>query len=109
MVRSCCGFALLLSMIGLGMASPALAATYYVAANGLDTNNGTAKTTPWAHSPGMANCTGNCAAHTPVAGDQFIFRGGDTWSSTSLPWNWKWKKPAFFFRSSSKSHHETAV
>jgi len=56
-----------------------LGGTYYVAASGSDSNNGTAKTTPWLHAPGMPNCSGTCAGHTPTAGDQFIFRGGDTW------------------------------
>jgi hypothetical protein len=60
-------------------AGSAFAGTYYIAANGSDSNNGTSKTTPWLHAPGMANCTASCAAHIPVAGDQFIFRGGDTW------------------------------
>jgi hypothetical protein len=57
----------------------AFAGTYYIAANGSDSNNGTSKTSPWLHAPGMPNCTGSCAAHTPAPGDQFIFRGGDTW------------------------------
>src|ERR1019366_1064918 len=37
---------------------------------------------------GMANCTGACASYTPLAGDRFILRGGDTWTSTSMPWTW---------------------
>jgi hypothetical protein len=52
---------------------------YFIAANGSDTNSGGSESSPWLHAPGMANCTGNCAAHTPVAGEGFIFRGGDTW------------------------------
>jgi hypothetical protein len=75
------------------------AGTYYIAANGSDSNNGTSKTTPWQHAPGMPKCTGTCAGHTPVAGDQYIFRGGDTWhfgNSAATPyvgaggWNWNW-------------------
>ncbi|MGA2697641.1 MAG: hypothetical protein ABSE92_16380, partial [Terriglobales bacterium] len=74
------------------------AGTYYIAANGSDTNNGTSKTSPWLHAPGMPKCTGTCAGHTPVAGDQYIFRGGDTWhfgNSAASPyvggsWSWKW-------------------
>jgi hypothetical protein len=54
------------------------ATTHYVAANGSDSNNGS-KTTPWLHAPGMPNCSGNCASYSPAAGDQIIFRGGDTW------------------------------
>ena len=52
---------------------------YFIAANGSDSNNGTSESTPWMHAPGMPNCTGNCAAVTPQAGNGFIFRGGDTW------------------------------
>ena len=63
--------------------------TLYIAANGSDANNGTSKSTPWVHAPGMPNCTGSCAAHTPVAGDKFIFRGGDSWhfgNSGAIPY-----------------------
>ena len=55
------------------------ATTYYIAASGSDSNNGTSKTTPWMHAPGMPNCTSSCASASPKAGDQLIFRGGDTW------------------------------
>ena len=68
----------------------AQAATYYIAANGLDSNNGTSKSTPWAHLPGMPNCTGNCASASPRAGDNYIFKGGDTWSPSSLGVDWQW-------------------
>jgi hypothetical protein len=43
--------------------------------NGSDSNNGTSMATPWLHAPRLPECTGNRASHTPVAGDQFIFRG----------------------------------
>jgi hypothetical protein len=69
-------------------AGTAFAGTFYIAANGSDSNNGT-KATPWLHAPGMPNCSGNCAAYTPVPGDQFIFRGGDTWhfgNSSAAPY-----------------------
>jgi hypothetical protein len=66
------------------------ATTYYVAANGSDSNNGTAKTTPWLHAPGMPTCSSTCAATTPKAGDSVILRGGDTWTSSSFPWTWNW-------------------
>ena len=68
-------FALIIGLIVV----PASATTYYIAANGSDSNNGTSNSTPWQHAPGMPTCTGTCAATTPNAGDQFIFRGGDTW------------------------------
>lgn len=76
----------------------ASAATYYIAANGSDSNNGLATSTPMLHAPGMPNCIATCASITPQPGDSFIFRGGDTWhfgnSSTSPytggTWNWTW-------------------
>ena len=74
------GTDLLLTVSGLLlMSANALAGTYYIAASGSDSNNGTGTATPWLHAPGMPKCTANCASHTPVAGDRFIFRGGDTW------------------------------
>lgn len=67
---------LLTSALMMGTAS---ATTYYVAANGSDSNSGAAKTSPWQHAPGMKNCSGSCASASPKAGDSIIFRGGDTW------------------------------
>ncbi|MGB8989085.1 MAG: hypothetical protein WCC37_20970 [Candidatus Sulfotelmatobacter sp.] len=55
------------------------ATTHYIAANGSDSNNGTSKTTPWLHAPGMPSCSATCASYTPVAGDSIILRGGDSW------------------------------
>jgi hypothetical protein len=81
-------------------ATPALANTYYIAANGSDSNNGTAKATPWVHAPGMNGCSANCASNSPVPGDRFVLRGGDTWHRYSsggtggtpigLSWSWNW-------------------
>src|SRR5690242_4163905 len=88
--------ALLLLSFALFAAGSASATTYYIAANGSDSNNGTSKTSPWQHAPGMPSCTGTCASTTPRAGDQFIFRGGDTWHygsgtpSVGGTWNWNW-------------------
>jgi len=45
-------------------------------AGGSDVNNGTTESTPWQHAPGFANATGVAAAHTPSAGEGWIFRGG---------------------------------
>jgi len=87
---------LLTLFLGLLFSHQASAATtYYIAANGSDNNNGTSKTSPWAHAPGMKNCAGGCASATPQPGDQFIFRGGDTWHTSTgaligLPWTWTW-------------------
>jgi hypothetical protein len=63
------------------------ATTYYVAANGNDSNNGTSKSAPWAHLPGMRTWAGS---HTPVAGDTFILRGCDDWGNSNFPINWTW-------------------
>jgi hypothetical protein len=70
------------------------ATTFYIAASGSDSNNGTSKTTPWQHAPGMNGCSANCAANTPQPGDRFIFRGGDVWHAANSPvtlgmtWSW---------------------
>jgi hypothetical protein len=73
----------ILTIIFLFVLAPsASAATYYIAANGSDSNTAVqaqSKSTPWLHAPGMGGCTAKCAAYTPQAGDRFIFRGGDTW------------------------------
>jgi hypothetical protein len=84
---------LTISSIASGMAS---ATTYYIAANGSDSNSGTSNTSPWQHAPGMPSCSGSCSSVSPRAGDQFIFRGGDTWHfGAGSPligggWNWQW-------------------
>jgi hypothetical protein len=44
---------ILILFVSFFAAQKASATTYYVAANGADSNNGTAKTTPWQHAPGM--------------------------------------------------------
>jgi hypothetical protein len=76
--------------ICLMMGGIASANTYYIASNGSDSNNGTSKTTPWLHAPGMKICSNACASANPKPGDQFIFRGGDTWTSSSFTWAWDW-------------------
>jgi hypothetical protein len=82
-----------LNLISIATAS---ATTYYIAANGSDSNSGTSNSNAWAHAPGMPNCASACAAANPQPGDQFIFRGGDTWHfGTGSPliggtWNWTW-------------------
>ena len=88
-------FCISILVAGILGASSAFAGTYYIAAGGSDSNIGTSKTSPWLHAPGMTGCSGNCASHTPVDGDQFLFRGGDTWhysagSPVGLPWIWTW-------------------
>jgi len=69
----------------------AAASTHYISSSlGNDSNSGTSTTSPWAHAPGMKTCAANCAAYTPVAGDQFIFYGGDTWTVSNFQWNIRW-------------------
>jgi len=86
-------------IVGVLVTGNASAATYYIAANGNDSNNGTTNTTPWLHAPGMPNCNATCASANPQPGDKFIFRGGDTWhfgNSALSPyngngsWGWNW-------------------
>jgi hypothetical protein len=92
------GLALFAALLSAGSAS---ATTYYIGANGSDSNNGTSKSSPWLHAPGMTGCSGTCGSTTPQPGDSFIFRGGDTWhygnsnlspfvGGTSPHWNWNW-------------------
>jgi hypothetical protein len=68
--------------------------TYYVSiSSGADTNSSTAaqsKSSPWAHLPGMATCTSNCASYTPQPGDSFILKGCDDWPNASFPLTWTW-------------------
>ena len=67
------------------------AATYYVDySSGSDSNNGTSKTSPWQHAPGMTGCVGNCAGANLKAGDSVILKGGVTWPNAVFPWAWKW-------------------
>ena len=57
--------------------------TYYVSSSsGSDSNNGTTKTTPWAHLPGMPSATGTPGSYSAVAGDTFILKGCDVWYNT---------------------------
>lgn len=71
-------------------AKAAVAATYYVDyAGGSDSNNGTSKTTPWQHAPGMQSCVSVCASTSIKAGDSIIFKGGagETWPNSSFQWS----------------------
>jgi len=65
--------------------------TFYVDfASGSDANNGTSKSTPWKHAPGMQGTSGVAASTTPKPGDQIIFKGGVTWDHTAFKWNLIW-------------------
>ena len=72
-------------------AGSAFGSTHFISKSlGSDANAGTTKAAPWAHLPGMPSCASNCASYIPVAGDQFILRGGDTWLAADLGVNWVW-------------------
>jgi hypothetical protein len=94
-------FSMIAALLTFATAGSAFATNHYVAANGSDSNNGTSEQTPWLHAPGMPSCTASCASYTPQAGDQFIFRGGDTWHRSANTtdsndvymggqWTWSW-------------------
>jgi hypothetical protein len=61
------------------LSSLGITSCFYVAANGSDSNSGGSEASPWAHAPGMPNCSGNCKSNAPIGGTGYIFRGGDTW------------------------------
>lgn len=64
---------------------------YFISsATGSDSNSGASENSSWAHFPGMPDCTANCAAHAPTAGNGFILRGGDSWLSADLGVQWTW-------------------
>ena len=64
---------------------------FFISSTGVDTNTGLDEAHAWLHSPGMINCSANCATEqTGLGGSKgnggqshpgvgFIFRGGDTW------------------------------
>ena len=58
---------------------------------------GTSESSPWAHAPGMPTFTGS---YTPQAGDEFIFKGGDTWHNANFP---------FAPRGGGSSSHEDLI
>jgi hypothetical protein len=92
-------FSVALLLSALIFAMNASATTYYIAANGSDSNGGTTKISPWAHAPGMPNCISVCAATAIKAGDSVIFRGGDTWhfgtsTAPSVGGSWNWPSGA---------------
>jgi hypothetical protein len=72
------------------LSSLGITSCYYVAANGSDSSNsGRSETAPFLHSPGMANCSGNCSPSLLAPGVGVIFRGGDTWhfgNSSATPY-----------------------
>jgi len=77
---------LFLAMLTLAMSC--WATTYYVDySSGSDSSNGTSKTSPWQHAPGMQNCTNVCSSANINAGDSIILKGGVTWPNACFMWN----------------------
>jgi peptidoglycan hydrolase-like protein with peptidoglycan-binding domain len=59
--------------------------TFYIDySNGLDTNNGLSKETPWKTHPFM---TGFSGSYVHESGDSFLFKGGVVWPRTSFQMN----------------------
>lgn len=59
------------------------AITYYIDfTTGSDSNNGTSKATPWKHHPASGAFSGS---YVPAIGDDFVFRGGETWPNSCFP------------------------
>ena len=62
--------------------------TYYIDYdNGEDSNDGISTATPWKHSPGDTNATGNASATSLVASSTVIFKGGVQYIGT-ITLNW---------------------
>lgn len=76
---------LIIAAFVLALASPLQAATYFIDfVAGVDSNNGTSKSTPWKRAPKQKGFAGS---YTHVAGDRFIFKGGVTWPASTLQFN----------------------
>jgi hypothetical protein len=66
--------------------TPTSPATYYVDyQTGDDNNDGTVRSAPWRHAPGMNGCTGICLMTVMNPGDRVIFKGGAIWDSQAFP------------------------
>ena len=77
-------------LLFLVLASPVSSATYYADhTSGVDTNNGTATGTPFAHAPGMPDCSDACAtAYAALTGDDLVvLKGGETWTASGAQVN----------------------
>jgi hypothetical protein len=81
-----------------GASSVLAASTYYVDfSSGSDSNDGTSKSTPWQHAPGMAGCSNVCASTASSGlkpGDSVILKGGVTWHNAAMSWSISWSGTA---------------
>src|SRR5437870_3726160 len=77
------------SYMGTGNGCVTGGTCYYIDfTNGSDANDGLAKTIggghgPWKRAPGMQGATGNALSHSFAKTDEFILKGGETWTMTS--------------------------
>lgn len=68
------------------LASLGVTTCFYIdPVGGSDSAAGTSESVPWQHAPSMANATSTAAAHTPGAGEGWIFKGGESNGSASFP------------------------
>jgi hypothetical protein len=82
-------FGLAFFLLVVTPATLATPATYYVDyTNGLDSNNGTSKSTPWQHAPGMKGASGTASSTTINPGDSVILKGCVTWPNGTMTWTW---------------------
>jgi hypothetical protein len=94
MVRQICLAAALIAA-SIGSVSLRVAAqsarTFYIDyASGSNSNNGTSESTPWKTHPFMSHgssCDSGGPTYTHQAGDNFIFKGGDTWPAACFGMN----------------------
>ena len=63
--------------------SPAIYYIDYLAGN--DDNDGTTRSAPWRHAPGMNECAALCLATVLHPGDRMVFKGGVTWDRQAFP------------------------
>lgn len=76
------------SYVGTGNGCVAGGTCYYIDfVGGSDSNNGLSKVAAWQHVPGMTGATGNAASHTNAQTDEYILKGGITWTAAAMPWN----------------------
>lgn len=72
---------------GTGSGCVAGGTCYYIDfVGGSDSNNGLSTGAAWKHVPGMTGASGNAASHSNAQTDEFILKGGVTWTNAAMPW-----------------------